>query len=300
MFPFLLFAGSPQNEPVELEISGGTNVSWSPSYEYLDQVLLPTLQDAFGVRVERRLVSRGWSIGSPQRGSVWFRIQPLKRDETLKLRDPSRISKKSDFEAISIDVSIIVPQDMHESLTRTLARDLDKLFPDVELNFVLVEDSRHDARMYVMLVARSGTLRWGRDLLFAEKRKGMSKVALSERISRRVCKDLFNELSLRGTLDEFLQDQLVVFQALAEGRSSFPRSETSPDDSNDAANDDVEESMDKLEIQEWSRKDKAHAPFGEGSTHTTTARWVTAELLPHVKWFNKGTICEGIGLRMNS
>jgi RNA 3'-terminal phosphate cyclase (ATP) len=46
------------------------------------------------------------------------------------------------------------------------------------------------------------------------------------------------------------------------------------------------------------RRDKAQEPFGFGSLHATTARWVTAELLPKVQWFNRGTICEGVGMRV--
>lgn len=34
VLPFLVFAGNDSNEPIKLEISGGTNVSFSLSYEY--------------------------------------------------------------------------------------------------------------------------------------------------------------------------------------------------------------------------------------------------------------------------
>ncbi len=84
LLPFLLLAGdSGADEPILLEISGGTNVSFSLSYEYLDQVLLPSLETWFGIRVERVLVSRGWSTGgwnpggSASRGLIRFTIHPL-------------------------------------------------------------------------------------------------------------------------------------------------------------------------------------------------------------------------------
>jgi len=47
---------------------------------------------------------------------------------------------------------------------------------------------------------------------------------------------------------------------------------------------------------EGLRQDRTREPFGEGSPHTTTARWVTAELLPQVKWFDRGRVCEGVGM----
>ena len=43
LLPFLLFAGGENGSPVTATIQGGTNVSFSPSFEYLDQVLLPSL-----------------------------------------------------------------------------------------------------------------------------------------------------------------------------------------------------------------------------------------------------------------
>jgi RNA 3'-terminal phosphate cyclase (ATP) len=47
---------------------------------------------------------------------------------------------------------------------------------------------------------------------------------------------------------------------------------------------------------ERMRREKTDEPFGEGSLHSQTARWVAAELLPAAKWFNKGAAVEGVGL----
>jgi len=63
-----------------------------------------------------------------------------------------------------------------------------------------------------------------------------------------------------------------------------------------AASAGVNNSNDKKKM----RREKADKPFGEGSTHTTTARWVTTELLPAVEWYNKGSICEGVGMHMEA
>ena len=43
ILPFLLFAGNEKGSPITASIHGGTNVSFSLSFEYLDQVLLPAL-----------------------------------------------------------------------------------------------------------------------------------------------------------------------------------------------------------------------------------------------------------------
>ncbi|KAI1806911.1 EPT/RTPC-like protein [Daldinia bambusicola] len=296
IFPFLLFAGNDTEEPIELNIHGGTNVSFSLSYEYFDQVLLPSLKDRFGIAVERQLKKRAWATGPAKRGSIWLRLQPLPPGRTLKVQEPwDRPITAEDFKLRQIDVSILVPYALREPLERAIASDLGELFPDVDINFLLAEDSEHDTRIYALLVAHSQTgLRWGRDYLYDKSRKNKTPEALSVEVSRKVCHDLFDEIEIRGVVDEHLQDQLVVFQALADGRTSFPRGAT-PADLEDRTPDinDLETFLKDLKLDKQMRKDKTHEPFGDGSMHTTTARWVASELLPTVQWFNKGAIVDG-------
>ena len=304
MFPFLLYAANEHGTPIRLDISGGTNVSWSLSYEYLDQVLLPALERNFtGIRVERSLKARGWSLGKLMRGKIEFVIHPLKPGESLHARYPEgELLPPGDPEVVGIDVSIVAPWAMQESLKESLVQNLGDLFHEADVEFKVVEDSGEDTRVYVLLVAKSEAgLRWGRDILTSVPKKSRGKgvkaaASFSQDVSLKVCKELFDEVSTRGVVDEFLQDQLVIFQALAEGRSSFPR--TVSKEGEQDKEDGLEAAMDGLDlgISERLRKDKTHEPFGEGSTHTTTARWVVSELLPRVQWFNKGRICEGIGM----
>ncbi|KAL2158347.1 hypothetical protein VTH06DRAFT_4395 [Thermothelomyces fergusii] len=305
VFPFLLFAGNDKGEPITLEISGGTNVAWSLSFEYLDQVLLPALHKAFGITVERKLLARGWSLGrQQQRGAVEFKFKPLKPGEKLRLRDdkygataayPGNETLPVVEDVEGIDVSMIVPLGMRDSMIEALVADLEQLFPDVPVEFKVDEDSGDDARVYVLLVAKAGRVRWGRDVLTsmpkAKGNKGGVQTAssLSATISRKVSKELYEEVSSGAVVDEFLQDQLIIFQALAEGRTSFPRAENK---------DRLEQAMARLAIDGRMRKDKTDEPFGEGSGHTTTARWVVSQLLPAVEWYNKGLLCQGIGMHM--
>lgn len=272
ILPFLLFAGDGNGSPITVTIHGGTNVSFSLSFEYLDQVLLPALE-RFGIKVERKLDYRGWSHGSIQLGSAKFQITPLPPGHTLK--SPEWPKERGTI--TKIDVSIIVPRDLQEPLKTSLEFEIDLVFPGVALNFIIVEDSRHRARIYVLLVAHTTTgLRFGHDWLYDKKTKDKAMDKLGTEIAQKVVDGLDAEFRKGGTVDEYLQDQLVVFQTLAEGRSSIPGSA---------------EAM----ISDKERLDRTDEPFGQGSTHTTTARWVTSQLLPQTKWIDKGRVCEGVG-----
>jgi len=296
ILPFLLFAPGPG--PTRLELHGGTHVSFAPSYDYLDQVLLPALHAAFGLRVDRRLVRRGWSVGPPARGCIALTVHPLPPGRALTPAPPRAARPPGDFDVAAVAATVVAPAALHAALARALARDLGALFPAADVELAPAEDGGHDARVYVLLVARGGggadALRWGRDCLFAEKRRGRDATVLADAVSRRVCRALYDEVGRRGVVDEFLQDQLVVFQALAAGRTGFAR----PEEEGEGGPEGLAAAMQQLAVGEAEglRRDRATEPFGEGSSHTTTARWVTAELLPRVQWFNGGRVCEGVGM----
>lgn len=202
------------------------------------------------------------------------------------------LGEEREAEVRWVDVSVLAPAGRHEALRTAVVDGLRGVLPTAEVRFKVVEDTVEESRVYVLLVARSETLRWGRDVLTSVPKKSKKKKGEEEdfevSVARKVCQELCEELEGRGAVDEYLQDQLVVFQALAEGRTSFPRS----------GDRGVEEELAGLAIGESMRKEKALEPFGEGSTHTTTARWVAAELLGGVEWYNKGRVCQGVGMRM--
>lgn len=273
ILPVLLFANDTAGTPITLSIKGGTNGSFSLSYEYLDQVLLPTLE-RFGIHVERQLKIRGWSHGPLKLGHTEFKIHPIPLGQPLKVPDwPTERGLVT-----KIDVSILVLDNLQIPLEAALFASIAQRFPGVKINIVLRENTH---RIYAMLVAHTSTgLRFGRDWLYDRKTKGKTPEDISAEIAEKVVEDLDAELKKGGLVDEYLQDQLVIFQALADGRSTILGHEFLSD----------------LK----SRPNRTDEPFGDGSTHTTTARWVASQLLPQLKWYANGQTCEGISWKADS
>ncbi|KAL6882910.1 EPT/RTPC-like protein [Trichoderma longibrachiatum] len=300
MLPYLFFASTEANdEPVVVELSGGTNVSFSPSYEYFDQVLAPTLEERFGVRIERALKSRGWSLGPLSRGSIALKVWPVARGEKLRFMPPPRYTFPESFEVKRVDVSIIAPMHSHNKLQETIIQDIGALWPSADISFKVIEDSCSDARWSVLLVAHSADgIRWARDVLTSAPKKAKGYDRFVALLSKKLCRELYDEVSLGGHVDEHLQDQLVCFQALCEGHSSFPRDDKGVNEAVDGggALGSLIDAMSELHVGEGRmRREKMGEPFGHGSTHTKTARWVVGEMVPGCEFYNKGDVVKGVG-----
>ncbi|KAF2492814.1 RNA 3'-terminal phosphate cyclase [Lophium mytilinum] len=270
ILPFLFFSGSSLSitraedstpKPIRLRITGGTNSSLSPSYDYIWQVLLPTLALVGIPPIASRLHSRGWTHGGNKIGGMSFTVTPLAPNTTLPaftLRERGAITH--------IQATILAPQacEVHfrDELATVLAKRSGSLFDsDADTNIdVTFEDSRSDKRFYLLLVATSRTgCKLGRDWLYDHRVKDGRINDAIRALVKQVVNELVAEIESGGCVDEYMQDQLVVFQALAEGRSEV----------------------------DWGN-------VRQGSLHTRTAEWVCNEILG-VEFNGKGG-CEGIGL----
>ncbi|RMJ27949.1 hypothetical protein PHISP_01146 [Aspergillus sp. HF37] len=77
LYPYLLYAGASQARPIRLNLTGGTNVSHSPSYDYVSQVLAPNFGRLGLPRLEVQLRKRGWATGPVDLGTVTLLVDPL-------------------------------------------------------------------------------------------------------------------------------------------------------------------------------------------------------------------------------
>ncbi|EGX91075.1 RNA 3'-terminal phosphate cyclase [Cordyceps militaris CM01] len=294
IFPFVLFAGHDNAEPLTITIHGGTNVTWSLSYEYFDQVLMPALEERFAIRIDRKLNGRSWSNGKTARGSITLTVYPVPKGKKLHYSLPKRYTYPASYEVKMVNISILAPAHAHEHLQNQLFQKLGELYPDADLRVKLVEDSGSNQKWNVLLVAESRDgIRWARDILRGMPKKMRSSDSFVKQVANSVCRDLHKETSLGGQVDEHLQDQLVVVQALCDGYSSFPRGDGAGDSGPEAR---LAGTMGNLSLSgDRVRKDKTYDPFGHGSMHTQTARWVASRLLPAAEFYNKGDFVKGVG-----
>ncbi|TID27095.1 RNA 3'-terminal phosphate cyclase [Venturia nashicola] len=258
ILPYILFSGqaSISDEPFFLKIKGGTNVSNSPSIDYVQHVLLPMLEAIGLPLISAEIHSRGWSTGRNEIGAVSFRVTPLSKGSYLpafKLTERGTITK--------ITARILGTRNSEKLFYRELAKAAEAAFPetDLELHF---EPSGHEKRLYLLLVAdTSNGLKLGRDWLY-DRRISSEESAVPQIVSK-VVNDLLTETRHGGCVDEYMRDQVAVFQALAKGKSEV-----------------------------FGGRSEADELLG-ASLHAQTAQWVSKEMLD-VRW-SDGSTCEGIG-----
>lgn len=78
LYPYLLHVGSQATTPfLRVKITGGTNTSHSPSYDYASQVMVPNFAKLGLPPLSITLHKRGWSSGPIDLGAVTFLIHPL-------------------------------------------------------------------------------------------------------------------------------------------------------------------------------------------------------------------------------
>jgi RNA 3'-terminal phosphate cyclase (ATP) len=265
ILPYLLF--SHACGPLNVTISGGTNVSNSPSYEYVAEVLLPMLALIGIPQISCMLHARGWSQGHTRIGSATFVVTPIKNAlPAFDLTDRGEI--------VGVKAIVIAPKtsewDWREELGVMFERRGERFFGsnntpsngDLEISF---EDSHHEKRYYLLLIATTSTgIKLGRDWLYDQAVRPGKTERIVPTMIKKVSDDLLAEIEHGGCVDEFSRDQLVVFQALAKGRSRVNR----------------------------GRRGEERV---EPSLHARTAMWVAQEILGTDFDANGGCVGLGVG-----
>lgn len=204
-----------------------------------------------------------------------FTFTPLAAGQSLDAAAWPRVSKPGKI--IKIDINMIVPQLMHDSVVNSLAFELDNVFPDIASETTLDEDSEDRSRVFLLLIARTeNECVFARDWLYDRPTKNADPDLIAAELVEKVVDDLDKEVRRGGVVDEFLDDQLVVFRALAAGRSAV--------------------SVEGVEGGDVVlKRDGMEVVSGREYLHAKTARWVASQMMPEVKWYNGGSVCEGVG-----
>ena len=201
VYPYLLHAGSVARVegPIRLNLTGGTNASFSPSVDYIEQVLGPNLKRLGLPALEMNLHKRGWITGPRDLGTVSVLVHLASRSGSGAGFPPIDLNKHHRGKVTKIDVTVLAPDTsiaVPRSDARTLplrkfieeetVHSLQQRISDLPSSLVQTlttpvhihtsEQTYHHTHIYILLVAHtSNGFRIGGDVLLGDIKTSRAK-----------------------------------------------------------------------------------------------------------------------------
>jgi RNA 3'-terminal phosphate cyclase (ATP) len=213
----LLGKGSSSARTFRLDLKGGTNASMAPQYDYWERVFWPTLRDQCGLdanQVEAAVLRRGFFPRGG--GHVQVKVHSILHTNRRPLK-PIQLTQRGDVSKIYIRSFHAgkLPQHLAHTMTKTAKNYFQERFKDVadiEAESVTEHETTGSGLgLLIIATTTTGCLLAGSAL--SSPKKKAKDVALE------ACDELFSILQNGGCVDDWLQDQLILFMALAEGCS---------------------------------------------------------------------------------
>lgn len=209
--PCALFgAGSPCN----LILKGGTNATLAPQYDYFTHVFRPTLRDRLGIPddvLEANLIRRGYYPRGG--GEVHIKTKPWsKLIPPITLKDRGEVCDVYIRSFSAGKVPVYVAEKMAKSAKNTLKTAMSGIDPRLEVVF---EKDAIGSGSGLIIVAKTST-----GCVLAGSALGSPKKRAQD-VGVAAANELILTLKEGGCVDEWLQDQLILFMALGDGVSEI-------------------------------------------------------------------------------
>ncbi|XP_047996573.1 RNA 3'-terminal phosphate cyclase [Leguminivora glycinivorella] len=193
--------------PVTFDFRGGTNADMAPQIDYMDKVFRHALRQ-FGADFGMTIHRRGYFPKGG--GAVTINVNPVRSFRSVTLTDPGSVNRVTGTSFVAGVLPISMAQQMAEGAKQEL-----RSVAETTIN-CYKEDSRiaigNCNGMLLTCTTSTGHV-LGSDAL---GRRGAEARAAGADAARRLRADI----DAGACLDQYCQDQVILFMALAEGTSS--------------------------------------------------------------------------------
>lgn len=207
ILPVLLFT----NKPSLIEVTGGTNVLFAPQVEYMQQVLQPNLKH-FGISFNLTVVKHGFYPRG--NGRCRLELEPVRYLKAVEL------IRFGDFQSVQGYAYYAgrLPKCIAFDMQHSAKREIHRLWPENECSievFKHLPDKARDNGTGIILTSTTstgcvvGAATVGEKNVYGHMVGSNASCELSNYIKNEIC------------VDNHMQDQLIIFMALASGRSSI-------------------------------------------------------------------------------
>lgn len=197
-------------EVTRLTLKGGTNADMAPPMDYIGEVLKPNLK-RFGGNFDLSIVRRGFFPAGG--GIVDVTIHPVEQLSPVTLVDFGEI-KRIWGEAY---VAGVLPEKMAGEMARSAESILKKSFQvPVEISSIIFNQNeafKNGSGINVYAETTTGCVLGASQL----GKRGVE----NHEVGRKAAEELSEYLAGKFCVDQYMQDQLIIFMALARGRSSI-------------------------------------------------------------------------------
>ncbi|HEC81853.1 MAG TPA: RNA 3'-terminal phosphate cyclase [Thermoplasmatales archaeon] len=199
----VLLASLKSSKPVSLTVKGGTDVKWSPSWDYFARVFVPLVK-RLGVKVEVDLVRRGFYPAGG--GEVKMTVFPGEKLSSFKIDEPQRYGLVEGVVAISKLPSHISTRVRHSVIRFFLSNSMEAKVS------VERDDESLSEGVVVTLWSNSDETVVGGAMV---GERGFP----AEKLGERCAMTLFHEMQAGVSLDVNATDQLLPYLAFVASKN---------------------------------------------------------------------------------
>ena len=200
MLPVLLFGKIPSH----VQITGGTHVPWSPSFHYLKAVFLPAIKN-MGADGSLEIDKWGWYPKGG--GKIRAVIKNTKGLKAVHLSNRGKLVNLHILSAVSNLPLSIAERQRDQSLKRLKYLGVNPT--------ISIEDAPSSGQGTVLFLAAQFENSIGGFTSLGKRGKRAEEVADD------ACNEFIKFFDSKGVIDTHLADQLVLYMALAKGRSAL-------------------------------------------------------------------------------
>lgn len=203
LMPALIFAGHPST----IKLMGGTHVSWSPPFHYLQNIFVPVIEK-MGCSLNLIIDQWGWyPIGG---GIVHAEIHTSERLTGIRMDERGELLSIKGLSAASNLPASIAERQRSEGL-----KILRPYCADTEIEIISAPSRGKGTFFFIM--ARYENVITGFSSLGA-----IGKT--SEEVAREACREFIDYHNSQGAVDPHLADQLIPYISISDEPSSFTTS----------------------------------------------------------------------------
>ena len=198
VFQACILASLKTNEPLTITLTGGTDVKWSPSWDYFKHVFLPLIRKT-GVSVNAMLIKRGYYPKGG--GKALLTIHPNKKIQPLQL------DKKQEFSKVNGIINISnLPDHISNRIKHAAIKTLFK--KNLKSSIEIEQTSSLSSGTGITLWIQTEDTVMGSTVL---GERGVS----SEEVGETAALNLLREIKSDATLDVHAFDQLSPYMAIS-------------------------------------------------------------------------------------